>query len=131
MFAAAYKDKALDCEIRNLSRPMVVTVPISSLAPKPLHPPVGPTPKRLSVSPMTSPEPEHSSAVEQTGMLMGAVFIAFVMGVSLMGGVWCIYKYTGARPASPGRESHLTANTREGHTIYNLLSAADQSSSSV
>ncbi|KAJ4932114.1 hypothetical protein JOQ06_010544 [Pogonophryne albipinna] len=119
------------CEIRNLSRPMVVTVPISSLAPKPLHPPAGPTPKRLSVSPMTSPDPEHSSAAEQTGMFMGVVLIAFVMGVSLMGGVWCIYKYTGARPASPGRESHLTANTREGHTIYNLLSAADQSSSSV
>ncbi|KAI4798253.1 hypothetical protein KUCAC02_022178 [Chaenocephalus aceratus] len=119
------------CETRNLSRPMVVTVPISSLAPKPLHPPAGPTPKRLSVPPVTSPDPEHSGAAEQTGMLMGVVFIAFVMGVSLMGGVWCIYKYTGARPASPGRESHLTANTREGHTIYNLLSAADQSSSSV
>ncbi|XP_033982945.1 transforming growth factor beta receptor type 3 [Trematomus bernacchii] len=110
------------CEIRNLSRPMVVTVPISSLAPKPLHPPAGPTPK--NVSPMTSPDPEHSSAAKQTGLLMGVVFIAFVMGASLMGGVWCIYYYT-------GRESHLTANTREGHTIYNPLSAADQSSSSV
>ncbi|KAK1877989.1 Transforming growth factor beta receptor type 3 [Dissostichus eleginoides] len=119
------------CEIRNLSRPMVVTVSISSLAPKPLHPPAGTTPKRLTVSSMTSPDPEHSSAAKQTGMLMGVVFIAFVMGASLMGGIWCIYKYTGARPASPGRESHLTANTPEGHTIYNPLSAADQSSSSM
>ncbi|KAF3846831.1 hypothetical protein F7725_003909 [Dissostichus mawsoni] len=85
------------CEIRNLSRPMVVTVPISSLAPKPLHPPAGTTPKRLSVSSMTS-------AAEQTGMLMGVVFIAFVMGASLMGGIWCIYNYTERTLADGGAQ---------------------------
>ncbi|KAK5856732.1 hypothetical protein PBY51_008308 [Eleginops maclovinus] len=92
------------CEIRNLSRPMVVTQPISSLAPKPLRPPAGPRSKRLSVSPTTRLDPELHSQAVQTGPLMGVVFVAFVMGVGLMGGVWCIYNYTGARPASPGEK---------------------------
>lgn len=26
---------------------------------------------------------------------MGAIFAAFVMGVGLMGGLWCIYNHTG------------------------------------
>lgn len=31
----------------------------------------------------------------QTGHLMGIVFVAFVIGVSLMGALWCIYNFTG------------------------------------
>lgn len=31
---------------------------------------------------------------------MGVVFLAFVMGVGLMGGLWCIYTFTGTEPAS-------------------------------
>uniref|UniRef100_A0A672G0X3 ZP-C domain-containing protein n=1 Tax=Salarias fasciatus TaxID=181472 RepID=A0A672G0X3_SALFA len=34
-------------------------------------------------------------SVVQTGPLMGIVFAAFVLGVSLMGGLWCIYNCTG------------------------------------
>lgn len=34
-------------------------------------------------------------SVVQTGPLMGVVFAAFVMGVSLMAGLWCIYHHTG------------------------------------
>lgn len=34
-------------------------------------------------------------SVVQTGPVMGIVFVAFVMGVGLMGGLWCIYNYTG------------------------------------
>ncbi|KAF7658078.1 hypothetical protein LDENG_00017650 [Lucifuga dentata] len=89
------KSHGEQCEIRNLSRPMVVTQPISALAPKPLRPPAGQRTKRLSVSPPANPEPEHSSSVLETGPVMGIVFAAFVMGVCLMGGLWCIYNYTG------------------------------------
>ncbi|XP_037646946.1 transforming growth factor beta receptor type 3 isoform X2 [Sebastes umbrosus] len=119
------------CEIRNLSRPMVVTQPISSLAPKLPRPPAGQRTKRLSVSPLASPDPEHSNSVVQTGPVMGIVFAAFVMGVGLMGGLWCIYYYTGARPASLGGESQLTDNTQEGYIIWNPPPLSKQSSSSV
>lgn len=108
----------LQCEIRNLSRPMVVTHPISSLSPK-MKNPTGQRIKRLSVTPLARPETEHSSEyhllyfgdvtvfvfkiyhtlsldlVVETGPVMGIVFAAFVMGVGLMGGLWCIYNYTG------------------------------------
>ncbi|XP_073350180.1 transforming growth factor beta receptor type 3 [Pagrus major] len=118
------------CEIRNLSRPMVVTQPLSSLLPKLLMPPAGQRTKRLSVTPVASSHPEQSSSVVQTGPLMGVVFAAFVMGVSLMAGLWCIYHYTAAHPASLG-ESGLTDQTREVQNIWSPLSPSDQSSSSV
>ncbi|XP_070779137.1 transforming growth factor beta receptor type 3 [Enoplosus armatus] len=119
------------CETRNLSRPMVVTQPISSLAPKLQRPPAGQRTKRLSVSPLASPDPEHSSSVLQTGPVMGIVFVAFVMGVSLMGGLWCIYYYTGARPASLAGEGNLTDQIHGVHNIWNPPSLSDQSSSLV
>ncbi|XP_070836278.1 transforming growth factor beta receptor type 3 [Chaetodon trifascialis] len=118
------------CEIRNLSRPMVVTQPISSLAPKMRRPPAGQRTKRLSLSPAASPDPEHSSSVVQTGPVMGIVFAAFVMGVCLMGGLWCIYCHTGTRLASLG-EGHLTDQTHGAHNIWNPPSLPEQSSSSV
>ncbi|XP_035510216.1 transforming growth factor beta receptor type 3 [Morone saxatilis] len=114
------------CEIRNLSRPMVVTQHIS--APKQLRPPVGQRTKRLSA--VESPDPEHISSVVQTGPVMGIVFAAFVMGVGLMGGLWCIYYYTGARSASLGEGGHLTDQAHGVHNIWNP-SPSDQSSSSV
>lgn len=97
---------------------MVVTHPISSLSPK-MRNPTGQRIKRLSVTPLARPEPEHSSEyhllyfgdvtvfvfkiyhpltldlVVETGPVMGLVFAAFVMGVGLMGGLWFIYNYTG------------------------------------
>ncbi|XP_047426796.1 transforming growth factor beta receptor type 3 isoform X2 [Mugil cephalus] len=117
------------CEIRNLSRPMVVTQPMRSLVPK-MQAPVGQRTKRLSVAPQARPDPQHSSFVDQTGPIMGIVFVAFLMGVSLMGGLWCIYNYTGARPAS-FREGPLTDQTRGGHNIWSPSSMSDHSSSSV
>ncbi|KAG7216145.1 hypothetical protein INR49_028993, partial [Caranx melampygus] len=68
------------CEIRNLSRPMVVTQSISSLAPKVPRPPAGQRTKRLSVSPLSSPDPNNSSSVLQTGAVLGIIFAAFIMG---------------------------------------------------
>ncbi|GAA6215470.1 transforming growth factor beta receptor type 3-like [Lates japonicus] len=119
------------CEIRNLSRPMVVTQSMSSLAPKPLRPPAGQRTKRLSMSPLTSPDPKHSNSVLQTGPVMGIVFASFVMGVSLMGALWCIYNYTAARPTLLGGEAHLTDQTHGGHSIWNPPSLSDQSTSLV
>lgn len=101
---------------------MVVTQTISSLVPKLRRPPAGQRTKRLSSPPAASSDPEHSSkchiifqcsvqllnlpshplmtalslgSAVQTGSVMGIVFAAFVMGVCLMGGLWCIYCYTG------------------------------------
>ncbi|XP_037545274.1 transforming growth factor beta receptor type 3 [Nematolebias whitei] len=88
------------CGIRNLSRPMVVTQPIGPLAPK-VPPPNGQRTNRLSVAPVADPDPETSSLGVQTGPLMGIVFAAFVIGVSLMGGLWCIYNFTGISNTSP------------------------------
>ncbi|XP_039979261.1 transforming growth factor beta receptor type 3 [Xiphias gladius] len=119
------------CEIRNLSRPMVVTQSISSLAPKLLRPPAGQRPKRLSVFPLASPDPKHSSSVVQSGPVMGIVFAAFVMGVSLMGGLWCIYNFTAEHPTLLGGEGHLTDQTHGGHNTLNPPLLSDQSSSSV
>ncbi|XP_042360092.1 transforming growth factor beta receptor type 3 [Plectropomus leopardus] len=119
------------CEIRNLSRPMVVTQPISSLASKLPRPPAGQRTKRLSVPPVAGPDPESSSSVVQMGPVMGIVFAAFVMGVSLMGGLWCIYYHTGVRAASLRGESRLTDQTHEGGVIWNPPLLSDQSSSSV
>ncbi|XP_076739075.1 transforming growth factor beta receptor type 3 isoform X2 [Maylandia zebra] len=116
------------CEIRNLSRPMVVTHPISSLSPK-MRNPTGQRIKRLSVTPLARPEPEHSNRVVETGPVMGLVFAAFVMGVGLMGGLWFIYNYTAERPAS--YRDHLTDQTRGEQNIWNPPSVSDQSSSSV
>ncbi|XP_074552677.1 transforming growth factor beta receptor type 3 isoform X2 [Halichoeres trimaculatus] len=119
------------CEIRNLSRPMVVTQPISSLAPKMLRPPTGQRTKRLSVSPLVLPDLEKSTPVVPFGPLIGIVFIAFLLGVTLMGGLWCIYIKTGARPTSLGRGDHFTDQTHEGQNIWSQPSPSDQSSSSV
>ncbi|XP_014903663.1 transforming growth factor beta receptor type 3 [Poecilia latipinna] len=109
------------CEIRNLSRPMVVTRPISSLVTK-LEPTAGERTKSLS--------PESSRFVLHEGLLMGIVFAAFLVGVSLMGGLWCIYTYTGGHPES-FRNAHLTNQTQEGCNNRTPPFLSDQSSSSV
>ncbi|XP_034395531.1 transforming growth factor beta receptor type 3 [Cyclopterus lumpus] len=112
------------CEVRNLYRPMVVTHPISSLAPT-----ADQRTKRLSLPPLASPDPEHSMP---TGPLMGIVFAAFVMAGCLMGGgLWGIYYCTGALPTSLGGENHVTDHPREGPNSWNPTPPSDQSSSSV
>ncbi|XP_067334257.1 transforming growth factor beta receptor type 3 isoform X3 [Channa argus] len=93
--ALVSKSPGHKCDIRNLSRPVVVTQSMSSLAPKAPRPPVGQRTKRLSLAPVASPDPEDISSVVQTGPVIGIVFLAFMMGVGLMGAVWCIYNSTG------------------------------------
>uniref|UniRef100_A0A3Q1IDT0 ZP domain-containing protein n=1 Tax=Anabas testudineus TaxID=64144 RepID=A0A3Q1IDT0_ANATE len=80
------KSSGHQCETRNLSRPVVLTQSITSLAPKPQRPPAGQRTKRLSMTPLASPYPEDRGSELPTGPVMGIVFLAFVMGVGLMGG---------------------------------------------
>lgn len=117
------------CEIRNLSRPMVVTQPISSLATKLRSPSSGQRFKRLSVSPLSSPDSEHISSMVQIGPLLAIVFAAFVMGICLMGGLWYIYSHTGPYH-TPLREGP-TEDTLGNHSLLNPSSLSIQSNSSV
>lgn len=124
-----YRSSSHQCEIRNLSRPMVVTQPISSLATKLRAPPAGQRFKRLSVSPVSSPDSEHTMSVIQTGPLMGIVFVAFVIGVSLMGALWYIYSHTG--PYQTSLSEGLTDEIQSAHRLLNPSSLSVQLTSSV
>ncbi|KAM4635514.1 transforming growth factor beta receptor type 3 [Polymixia lowei] len=121
------------CEIRNLSRPVVVTQPIGSAASKPLRPPVGQRTTRASVSQLANPSQEHSSSLVETGPVMGIAFAAFVMGVSLMRALWCIYTYTGTQPQPIRRGSLLAISEQSNgsHGDWNSPAVMDQSNSSV
>nr|XP_057906384.1 transforming growth factor beta receptor type 3 isoform X3 [Doryrhamphus excisus] len=120
------------CDIRNLSRPMVVTQPISSPPHKAVKPTTGQRIKRLSVSPLASPDPpQPRSALVHTGPVMGIAFAAFAVGISLMGGLWCIYSYTGTRQTPFEGEGYLTDQTTGGHSIWNPPSPSDQLTTSV
>ncbi|XP_068192421.1 transforming growth factor beta receptor type 3 [Antennarius striatus] len=114
------------CEIRNLSRPMVVTQPLKA---KLLRPTASQRPKRLSVTPVTSPDTEHSSSLVQTGVVTAIVFTAFVVGVTLMGGLWCICSNTAHQGSQ--RDAHLTDRTHGISNICSLPSLSDQSTSCV
>ncbi|KAK0135957.1 hypothetical protein N1851_028155 [Merluccius polli] len=83
------------CEERNLTRPMVVTHPLSAEAGRPLAPPAGQQPLRPSISQLSKPSPDSSSAMLDVVQFIGIVSTAFVMGIVLMGALCCIYTRTG------------------------------------
>ncbi|KAM4530184.1 transforming growth factor beta receptor type 3 isoform 2-T3 [Odontesthes bonariensis] len=114
------------CEIRNLYRPMVVTHPISSLAAKTRRL-AGEENRIQSIPPVASPDPELSSPMLQTGLVIGIAFAAFAIGVSLMGALWCIYNYTGGRRVFL-REGYLTDQTHGGQNIGNPPSLSNEAS---
>ncbi|XP_041736336.2 transforming growth factor beta receptor type 3 isoform X1 [Coregonus clupeaformis] len=95
------------CEYRNLSRPMLVNQPVG--AARQLAPPAGQRGQMPSVVQLPKPTPAHSSSGVETGSVLGIVFVAFLMGISLMGALWCIYSHTGAPP--PTRRGSLLENT--------------------
>ena len=37
----------------------------------------------------------HPGSGVDTGSVLGIVFVAFLLGISLMGALWCIYSHTG------------------------------------
>ncbi|XP_051569372.1 transforming growth factor beta receptor type 3-like [Myxocyprinus asiaticus] len=79
------------CEYRNLSRPILVTSPVGFLAP-----PAGKLAQKPAEMSRQSPSQDDSSRADTGAMLM-IMFLAFVMGISLMGALWCIYIHTGRR----------------------------------
>ncbi|XP_062387886.1 transforming growth factor beta receptor type 3 isoform X2 [Sardina pilchardus] len=118
------------CEYRNLTRPMFVTKrllpPAGQLNHKPAIckcvPPVGQRnhkpvmtqaeiamPKSLrtsasgqhrAIEPL-KPSPLQSGSGVGTGPVLGIVFAAFLMGICLMGALWCVYSRTGTRADGP------------------------------
>ncbi|KAI2666884.1 Transforming growth factor beta receptor type 3 [Labeo rohita] len=86
--ALSHTTASQQCEYRNLSRPVLVTYPAGFLAP-----PAG----KLAQKPaeMSKQTPAHSETDE--GPVLVVVFSAFVMGLCLMGSLWCIYSHTGNR----------------------------------
>ncbi|XP_028310456.1 transforming growth factor beta receptor type 3 isoform X4 [Gouania willdenowi] len=101
-----------ECEVRNLSRPMVVTRPISSLVPKSI-PSAGQRMKRLSVALRGPPEPDPSrTSMVQMGPVVGIVFVAFVLGVCL--------SHRGAAFVVPRQSSSLRNSTESLHPECNI-----------
>lgn len=95
------------CEYRNFSRPMLVYQPVGVA--RQLAPPAGQRGQMPSVSQLPKPIPAHSSSGVDTGSVLGIVFVAFLLGISLMGALWYIYSHTGAPP--PTRRGGLIENT--------------------
>ncbi|XP_059418430.1 transforming growth factor beta receptor type 3 [Carassius carassius] len=89
--ALTHTTASQQCEYRNLSRPVLVTYSAGFLAP-----PAG----KLSQKPaeMSKQTPAHSETYESPVLMV--VFSAFVMGLCLMGALWCIYSHTGRRDMS-------------------------------
>ncbi|KAM6957104.1 transforming growth factor beta receptor type 3 [Aplochiton taeniatus] len=118
------------CEIRNLTRPMLVTQPVGMarlMAPSAVQ-----RARRPSVSQISKPSPEPNSSGVDLGPVLGIVFAAFAMGISLMGALWCIHTHTGRPP--PIRQGSLldTADqSNSSHSTWNPLPLLDQSNSSV
>ncbi|XP_052407003.1 transforming growth factor beta receptor type 3 [Carassius gibelio] len=89
--ALTHTTASQQCEYRNLSRPVLVTYSAGFLAP-----PAG----KLSQKPaeMSKQTPAHSETYESPVLMV--VFSAFVMGLCLMGALWCIYSHTGRHDMS-------------------------------
>ncbi|KAL0993072.1 hypothetical protein UPYG_G00102860 [Umbra pygmaea] len=94
------------CVYRNLSRPMLVNQPVGEI--RHLAPPAVQRSKWPGVPQMPKASPAHSSSVIDTGPVFGIVFVAFLIGISLMGALWCVYSHTGAPP--PTRRESLLNN---------------------
>ncbi|XP_056128380.1 transforming growth factor beta receptor type 3 isoform X2 [Rhinichthys klamathensis goyatoka] len=80
--ALTHTPASQQCEDRNLSRPVLVTYPVGFLAP-----PAG------KLTEMSRQTPTHS----EEGPVLAVVFAAFLLGLFLMGALWCIYTQTGRR----------------------------------
>ncbi|XP_057201216.1 transforming growth factor beta receptor type 3 isoform X1 [Triplophysa rosa] len=83
--ALTHTPASQQCEHRNLSRPVLVTSPVEFLAP-----PAG----KRSQKPAEMSRQTPSQNEADTGAVLTVVFIGFVMGLGLMGALWCIYTHT-------------------------------------
>ncbi|KAJ7992713.1 hypothetical protein DPEC_G00281530 [Dallia pectoralis] len=95
------------CGHRNLSRPMLVNQPVGEV--RLLAPPAVQRSQRPRMPQFLKPSPTHSSSGIDTGPVLGIVFVAFLLGIGLMGALWCVYSHTGAPP--PTRRESLLDNS--------------------
>ncbi|KPP70852.1 hypothetical protein Z043_110279 [Scleropages formosus] len=97
------------CYYRTLFRPMVVTEPVA-----------------VSRSLVPSAGPGFD-----TGSVVGIVFAAFLMGISVMGALWCIYSHTGIAGMAPVPRRSSPMDTAEQTSTSNSPVLLEQSSSTV
>ncbi|KTF84823.1 hypothetical protein cypCar_00006801 [Cyprinus carpio] len=104
--ALTHTTASQQCEYRNLSRPVLVTYSAGFLAP-----PAG----KLSQKPaeMSKQTPAHSETYESPVLVV--VFSAFLMGLCLMGALWCIYSHTGRRDMTQ-RDDIIETTRQESET---------------
>ncbi|XP_066531208.1 transforming growth factor beta receptor type 3 isoform X2 [Hoplias malabaricus] len=115
------------CEYRNLSRPVLVTYSPSVGLAGLLPPPAGQHAQKSAVT--RTEMSRHSSSDSDTVPVLVIVFAAFLLGISLMGALWCIYSCTG-KPTAGHRGSYLDT-TEHNSSSWNQLAQVDQASSSV
>nr|XP_023691906.1 transforming growth factor beta receptor type 3-like [Paramormyrops kingsleyae]XP_023691907.1 transforming growth factor beta receptor type 3-like [Paramormyrops kingsleyae] len=85
------------CHYRTLSRPVVVTQPVGV---RQTLPPVVQSVLRPRMTTKSKSSAADLSSGIDTGPVVGIVFAAFLMGIGLMGALWCIHSHTGMSPAS-------------------------------
>ncbi|XP_073678832.1 transforming growth factor beta receptor type 3 [Garra rufa] len=117
--ALTHTPASQQCEYRNLSRPVLVTYPAGFLAP-----PAG----KLAQKPaeMSQQTPAHNETNE--GPVLVVVFSAFVMGLCLMGSLWCIYSHTGSRDITQ-RDLGIIETMRQDNSFRNPTTLMEQNGS--
>ncbi|KAL6460654.1 hypothetical protein MHYP_G00306200, partial [Metynnis hypsauchen] len=117
------------CEYRNLSRPVLVTYSPTDGLVGLLPPPAGQLAQKPAAAKTEMSRHSSSDTVADTGLVVVIVFAAFLLGISLMGALWCIYSCTG-KPAAVHRDSYLET-TEYNSNSWNPIAQLEQASSSV
>ncbi|KAF7686420.1 hypothetical protein HF521_015782 [Silurus meridionalis] len=97
--ALTHTPASAQCEYRNLSRPVLVTYLPDALAGLVL-PPDG----KLAQKPRETMMSKHSASSGVANSVLVTVIAAFLMGIAMMGALWCIYSCTG-RPVNVPRNT--------------------------
>ncbi|XP_048847527.1 LOW QUALITY PROTEIN: transforming growth factor beta receptor type 3 [Brienomyrus brachyistius] len=84
------------CHYRTLSRPVVVTQPVGA---RQTLPPVVQSVLRPRMTTKSKSSAADLGNGIDTAPVVGIVFAAFLMGIGLMGALWCIHSHTGMSPA--------------------------------
>ncbi|KAG7459316.1 hypothetical protein MATL_G00209330 [Megalops atlanticus] len=121
------KPRNQQCKYRTLSRPMLVTQSLG-LA-RLLAPSAGQRAHKPNLKPLSKLSPAKNSTGVDTGPVVGIVFAAFLIGISLMGALWCIYTHTGV--ALPQRRGSLLDTMDQTTASWTPPASLEQSNSSV
>ncbi|KAI1884062.1 hypothetical protein AGOR_G00222520 [Albula goreensis] len=115
------------CQYRSLLRPVLVTQPLGLS--RRVAPPAGQRALKPSVTPRSRPSSaDHINEVD-TGSVVGISFAAFLIGVTLMGALWCIYTRTGV--TLPHRRGSLLENVDQTTASWTPPPLLEQSNSSM